>query len=302
MKNIRTIIFYLSVVITASTCQKAKKSFDASGSFEAEEYIISAEASGVIRELNLNEGQYLDADSVVGYVDSTQLFLRKKQLLAQINAILSKKPDVSIQLAALYEQLKNAEKEKERTQKLIQGDAATKKQLDDIQATIDILKKQIDAQKSSLSISTEGINQETLPLHIQIEQIEDQLAKCKIINPINGTVLNKYAKAHEITAVGKPLYKIADISTIVLRAYISGSQLPEISLNQQVTILTDNEKGGYNEDFGTITWISDKAEFTPKTIQTKEERTNAVYAIKISVKNNGRYKIGMYGEIKFNKK
>ena len=150
-----------------------------------------------------------------------------------------------------------------------------------------------------MDISTESINSDVLPLQVQVEQLNDQLAKCKIINPANGTVLTKYAEANEMTATGKPLYKIADLSNIILRAYITGDQLPQIKLNQKVKVLTDDGRGSYKKTEGTIIWINDKAEFTPKTIQTKNERANMVYAIKVRVKNDGTYKIGMYGEIKF---
>ncbi len=162
-----------------------------------------------------------------------------------------------------------------------------------------MLKKQIEAQQSTLSISSEGLSKDIVPLQVQVEQLNDQLAKCKIINPANGTVLAKYAEANEMTTTGKPLYKIADLSNIILRAYITSNQLTQVKLNQKVKVLTDDGKGGYKETEGTVTWINDKAEFTPKTIQTKDERANMVYALKIKVKNDGSYKVGMYGEIKF---
>ncbi|HRX10282.1 MAG TPA: HlyD family efflux transporter periplasmic adaptor subunit, partial [Draconibacterium sp.] len=169
----------------------------------------------------------------------------------------------------------------------------------DINAQIEIIKKQIDAQKSRLSISSEGINKDILPLQVQVEQLNDQLLKCKIINPINGTVLTKYAEQNEMAVAGKALYKIADLSTIILRVYISSNQLAQVKLNQKVKVHTDDGSGGFSENEGTIIWVSDKAEFTPKTIQTKEERANMVYAIKIKMPNNGVYKIGMYGEVVF---
>lgn len=212
--------------------------------------------------------------------------------------MLSKKPNISVQLAALQSQLKSAEKEKIRISNLVEGGAATKKQLDDIIASIDIINKQIHAQQSSLTISSTGISSDAMPLYVQIEQINDQLAKSKIINPINGTVLSKYAEPNEMATTGKALYKIADLSTIILRAYISGNQLQQVKLNQKVKVLTDDGKGGTKETAGAIIWVSDKAEFTPKTIQTKDERANMVYAIKVKVVNDGSYKIGMYGEIK----
>lgn len=290
----------VAIVIILSACNRNQHTFDASGSFEAEETLISAEAQGILKVFDVQEGQTLQAGQHIGYIDSIQLHLRKKQLEAQIVAIVGKKPDIPVQLSALQEQLKTAEREKTRIANLVEGDGATPKQLDDITAQVEVLKKQIEAQKSSLSISSESISNEIIPLQVQIEQLTDQLDKCHIVNPVSGTVLTKYAEANEMASVGKPLYKIADLSNIILRAYITGNQLPQVRLNQEVKVLTDNGNGGYKEATGTITWISDKAEFTPKTIQTKDERANKVYAVKVRVKNDGSYKIGMYGEICFN--
>lgn len=299
MYKIKTMGLVAGIAIVLTACNDNKVSFDASGSFEAEETIISSEATGTIKQFDVEEGQTLQAGQAIGYVDSTQLCLRKKQLVAQMKATTSRKPNVSAQLAALYSQLTTAQKEKVRITNLVNGNAAPQKQLDDINAQIDVLKKQIEAQKSSLDISTESINKDVVPLQVQIEQLNDQLTKCKIINPANGTVLVKYAEANEMTTTGKPLYKIADLSNIILRVYITSNQLTQAKLNQKVKVLTDNGKGGYKETEGIVTWINDKAEFTPKTIQTKDERANMVYAVKIKVKNDGSYKIGMYGEIKF---
>lgn len=298
MKRILKIAAFSSFVLFASACNN-ENTFDASGSFEAVEVIISAEATGVLEAFNIEEGQVLQSGFLIGYIDSTQLFLKKKQLESQIVALLAKKPNIPVQLSALQEQLKTAEIEKQRITNLLKSDAATTKQLDDVNAQIEIIKKQIDAQKSTLVITSEGINKDILPLQVQVEQLNDQLQKCKIINPINGTVLTKYAEQNEMAVTGKALYKIADLSTIILRVYISSNQLAQVKLNQKVKVQTDDGSGGLKEDEGTITWISDKAEFTPKTIQTKEERANMVYAVKIKMPNNGDYKIGMYGEVSF---
>ena len=287
------------VTLMAISCGKHDDQFDATGTFEAVETIVSSEANGTINQFNLEEGQTLKAGEQVGVIDSTQLHLKKVQLEKQIAALLSRKPNVSVQLAALNQQLKTAQSEKIRTNNLLNAGAATRKQLDDRDAEIAVIKKQIEAQQSTLSISNEGIGKDAASLSVQIDQIKDQLKKCKIINSAPGTVITKYAEVNEIAAQGKPLYKIADLSTIILRAYITGNQLPNIKLNQKVKVNTDNGKGGFNASEGIITWISDKAEFTPKTIQTKDERANLVYAIKVKIKNDGTYKIGMYGEIKF---
>ena len=291
MKIVIRTTLIIPLLLLLSECNKYKNNFDASGSFEAEETIISSEASGIIKQFAIEEGQILKAGETIGYIDSTQLYLRKKQAEAQINAILSKKPNVNVQLAGLQEQLKTAEFEKKRVQNLLKADAATPKQLDDINAQIEILKRQIEAQKSTLDIATQGLGQETTPLYVQIEQINDQLKKCILINPLNGTVITKFAEANEMSVLGKPLYKIADLSSLIMRAYITGDQLAMVKLNQKVTVSTDNGKGGFNKTEGIIIRINDKAEFTPKTIQTKNERANLVYAIKVKVKNDGLFKL-----------
>lgn len=288
-----------SATLVLASCSSSSNKSDASGSFEAVETIISSEASGTIRQLDIREGDVLKAGQAVGYIDSTQLYLKKKQLEAQIGAALSRRPDVAAQVAALEEQLKTAQREQQRISNLVKADAAPAKQLDDANAQIELIKKQIAAQRSTLGISSESISKDTDPLQVQIEQINDQLSKCRIVNPVNGTVLVKYAETNEQAAPGKPLYKIADLSTIILRAYVTGEQLTKIKLNQEVKVLADDGKDKTRNYSGTITWISDKAEFTPKTIQTKDERANLVYAVKILVKNDGLLKLGMYAEVNF---
>ncbi len=295
--SIFTIAALLS--LTAASCSKNKKTFDASGTFEADEIIISAEATGTIRQFSITEGSTVTAGQVIGYIDSVQLYLKKKQLEAQISAVLSKRPNVPVQLAALREQLKTAEREQQRISSLVKSDAAPAKQLDDVNAQVDVLKKQIAAQQSALEITSSGLSNDVTPLQVQVEQLNDQLAKCRLVNPVAGTVLVKYAEPNEMAAAGKPLYKVADLTTITLRAYITSDQLALVKLNQVVKVLTDDGKGGMKETSGTVMWINDKAEFTPKTIQTKDERANTVYAMKVHVKNDGAFKIGMYGEVKF---
>jgi HlyD family secretion protein len=289
----------LSILLTGLiSCNQPENKYDASGTFEAVETIVSAQASGAIKELDLEEGQLLKVGQVVGYIDSTQLYLKKKQLEAQIRATLSGKPDIAAQTASLEEQLRQAKREQIRNENLLKGDAATKKQLDDANTQVDVIKKQIAALESSLSITTANLNDQSRPLNVQIEQTNDLLDKCRIINEVNGTVLTKYAEASEVTDIGKPIYKIAALDTIILRAYITGDQLPRIKIGQQIRVLVDSTKDTYKNYSGTIEWVSDKAEFTPKTIQTKDERADLVYALKITVKNDGYLKIGMYGEIK----
>lgn len=291
-------IIALTSALLLAACASDENMYDASGTFEAVETIVSAEATGTIKALDINEGQVLKRGTTVGYIDSTQLYLKRKQLQAQIRAVLSRQPNISTQLAALLEELQQAEREQRRVTNLLRSDAATQKQLDDATTQVNIVKRKIAAQESSLGITTASLREETLPLQVQIEQTEDQLEKCRIVNAVDGTVLTKYAEAFETANTGKPLYKIADLSTLILRAYITGNQFSQIRLNQKVTVLVDGADGNYREYPGTVQWISDKAEFTPKTIQTKDERANLVYAVKIGVKNDGLLKLGMYGEVK----
>jgi len=299
MKSTLSIIL-LSLLFSA--CSDTTGDWFATGSFEADETIISSESAGVLKAFSVNEGQVLKAGEIVGYTDSTQLWLKRQQIDAQIEAVISRKPNIGTQLATLKEQLSTAENEKKRIDRLVQSKAATTKQADDINAQIAVIKKQIQAAQSSLNISSSSLDAEINVLKIQALQIDDQLSKSKIVNPINGTVLVSYAEAFEMTAPGKPLYKIADLSTIYLRIFVSADHLTQIKLNQNVKVRTDDGSGGFNHYEGQVSWISSKAEFTPKTIQTKEERTNRVYAVKVRVKNDGALKIGQYGELLLDEK
>ncbi len=308
------IIFFLSLFSFA--CNNKKQKYDASGTFEATEIMVPAEANGVIESFNINEGETLDSGRQIGYIDTTQLYLRKKQLEAQVKATGSKLPNIAVQTAQFKQQaaviqsrLDYLKKEKSRVQNLVNADAATPKQLDDISAQVDEVQEQLKAiyeqgaaQTSALKTQHSGISSEISPLYIQIQQVDELLEKSKIINPIKGTVLTKFAEQDEMATIGKPLYSIADLSTIILRAYITGNQLGSVRLGQKVKVMTDDGTGKMKAYEGTVTWISDKAEFTPKTIQTKDERANLVYAVKISVKNDGYLKIGMYGEVSFTEK
>ena len=292
--------FLAALPLIVLSCNQNDSQFDATGNFEADEIIISAEASGKILRLDINEGTELKEKNVIGLIDTTQLFLRKKQVEYSIRAINARQPNVSVQLAGITEQIETAQREKKRIENLLKDDAATQKQLDDMNAQLDLLKRQYAATQSTLTITKQSLQSETLPMKAQLEQLEDQIRKSQIVNPINGTVLTLYTKKNEVVNPGKALYKIADLSTIILRAYISGSQLSQIKLGQTVEVFVDTTNGEYKKYSGTIAWVSDKAEFTPKTIQTKEERANLVYAVKINVKNDGYLKLGMYGELKFN--
>jgi HlyD family secretion protein len=289
----------LLIILLLLSCNQNGKEFDASGVFESDEIIISSESAGVIREFKIEEGMELDSGTYIGFIDTTQLHLKISQIEAQIRAINSKKPDIIKQLASMEEQLNFLNREKIRIKNLLEAGAATQKQLDDISSNIEVLSKQIEAVKSNLEITSKSIDLETAPLNIQIKQLNDQINKSIIINPVKGTVLTKFAYENELANVGKPLYKISDLSFITLRAYVTGEQLDKIKLNQSIYVFVDNDKDNYKKYTGKVEWISRKAEFTPKTIQTKDERANLVYAIKIRVKNDGFIKIGMYAEVKF---
>ena len=294
-------LIILSATIMLASCTSEENAFDATGTFEAKEIIVSTGVGGKIIQLKAEEGDSLTANAIVGTIDTTQLYLRKLQLQAQIKAVLSKQPDINSQIAALQEQIKTANTEKMRIDNLVAAGVGTQKQADDIRSQIAVLQKQLDAQQTALQITSQSIYQEVAPLTMQIAQVDDQLVQSAILNPVKGTVLTLYAEQGEFTTPGKAIYKIADLSTMTLRAYITGSQLAQIKLGQQVTVKIDNGEKNYSELPGTIYWISEKAEFTPKTIQTKEERANLVYAIKVKVPNNGQIKIGMYGELILNK-
>jgi len=307
----KKIIIPAFLFLFIQSCGNKKEIYDASGSFEADEVVVSSELGGQLLQFNVNEGDSLAQGQIVGVIDSTNLALQKAQVKATIQSLSEKtnnvQPQIELlqnQLAVQQSQLKNLLHEKERIERLIKADAATGKQMDDINSQIDVTRKQmavtqqqINVQKTNTATQNRSILSEAGPLQKQVAQVEENISKTKIVNPISGTVITKFAEQGEITSPGKALYKIADLSTLNLRAYVTGAQLSQIKLGQQVKVLVDDGAKDYRSYNGTITWISDKAEFTPKTIQTKEERANLVYAVKIKVKNDGYLKIGMYGEV-----
>ncbi len=289
--------FILAALLVLSSCNRNKFEHDASGTFEATEVIISSEASGKLEQFDVTEGDLLSNGKYLGYVDSTQLYLKKLQLITAQKAVSARKPNVAIQISATKEQIQKAEMEKDRVQRMFKANAATQKQVDDALSQLQVLRGSLDAQINSLSTSVNSLNEEGMSYELQIAQIQDQLDKCKIVNPVEGTVLNKYAESKEIVIPGKPLYKIADTKNIFLRAYIISEELEKVKLGQKATVFINfgNESKSYS---GKVSWISDRAEFTPKTIQTKDERQNLVYAVKIAVENtDGLIKIGMYGDV-----
>lgn len=299
MKNSALILAILLASALIPSCGNKDGEYDISGNFEATEVIVSSEANGKIMEFNIDEGAVLDAGQYLGYVDSIQLQLQKKRLLASNGAVISRRADVTKQIAVTRQQIANLQIEKQRANNLISANAGNKKLLDDINGQISTLERQLDAQKSSLENGNNSVDKESAALEIQVVQLEDQLDKCKIVSPIKGTVLAKYAEKGEVTAMGKPLFKIADIDNIILRAYITSGQLSKLKIGQSVKVYADFGDEAQKEYEGRVSWISDKAEFTPKTIQTKDERANLVYATKIMVKNDGYLKIGMYGQVSF---
>jgi HlyD family secretion protein len=294
---------FTAIILAAilPACRSNDDHADAYGNFEAVETVVSAEGTGKLLSFMVEEGMTLPADTVVGWIDSTQLHLKRSQLKANIKAVLSKIPDKDPQLEVIREQIAVQKREQQRYENLVKANAATPKQLDDINYQIAILEKQYRSLASTLNTQVSGYSSETRPLEEQVLQVNDQLRQSRVTNPVNGTVLIKYVEKGEVVNYGKALYKIADLSVLDMRAYIGEEQLGQVKVGQQVTVRTDLPDDKYREWPGTITWVSSEAEFTPKVIQTKEERTNLVYAVKVRVKNDGSLKIGMPAELKLAK-
>ncbi len=261
--------------------------------------IISSESSGRLIDFPVLEGEKLEAGQYFGTVDSTQAFLKKMQIQSAILALESRRLDIPTQLAPLHQQIATARREKERFENLLLANAATQKQVDDINAQIALLETQLHAQSASLGSTNMSLAREVASLKMQLEQTDDQLKKCLLVSPVSGTVLVKYAEQGEQVSPGKPLIKIADMETMVFRAYLTADQLSRISIGQRVTVHADMGKSGTRAYPGQLSWISETSEFTPKTIQTRDERANLVYAIKVNVKNDGQLRIGLYGGLQF---
>ena len=299
MKTLKNTMLFLAALLPVA-CSNNKTDYDASGIFESTEVIVSSQVSGQLMEFTVTEGQQLQADSYLGYVDTTQLYLKKQQLMASRTAVSSRSTSVPRQIASLKEQIATQKRELARFGNLVKLNAANQKQVDDIQSQLSVLEKQLAAQTELLVNNNQGISGESTALESQIAQIEDQLLKSRITSPIQGTVLTKYAEQGEFTAPGKALFKVSDMQQMYLRAYITSDQLTQLKQGQPVTVYADFGEDKMRTYPGTISWIADKAEFTPKTIQTRNERANLVYAVKIAVTNDGYLKNGMYGEVKFN--
>src|SRR6185312_258075 len=303
----------VGLIVLAASCSHKKIATDASGVFESDEVIVSAEQSGKLLSFPIQEGETLTKGANVGNIDMSNMAIQKQQVEATISALREKPTNpnpqtelIERQLAVQESQLAQQMRERTRTENLLKADAATQKQLDDINAAIDQLEKQIAVSKQQIALDKSNIAtqnrtvySEQVPLEKSAAQIQNNIDKGQIINPINGTVLTKYALEGEMTTTGKALYKIANLDTLTLRAYVTGAQLTQVKLEQAVKVYSDEGADQYREYPGQVYWISDKSEFTPKTIQTRDERANLVYAVKIHVKNDGYLKLGMYGEVKF---
>lgn len=290
-------LFYVLPLLAIVSCNN-EPDYDAQGTFEATEIVLSSEGTGRILSFDVTEGETINANSVVGVIDSLQLHLQREQLKAQKSALLSSLPDKEKQVASLRRQLAKQRAELQRVNNMLSDGAATTKQRDDIEAQITILEGQLSATLSTLDNNTSTINENATALEAQIAALDDCIAKCNISSAVGGTVLIKYAEAGEFTTIGKPLMKVADLENIYLRAYLTSCQLANVNLGDEVSVIADfggDERYDYK---GRVAWISAESEFTPKSIQTKDSRANLVYAVKIAVKNDGRLKIGLAGEVK----
>ncbi|MDO4827165.1 MAG: efflux RND transporter periplasmic adaptor subunit [Bacteroidia bacterium] len=294
---IKTALTLIAATALLVSCGGKGSRYDAEGSFESEEITVSAEATGKILEFGVREGQKVVCGEKLGCIDSLQLELAKLQLEKNIKAVRSSRPDVASQIAAQEAQLQTLRKEKTRIGKLFEDGAATGRQMDEVNSQISVLEAQIAAQKSTLGNSAVGVDAQSSSIELQIAQMEERISKCHIISPINGAVLTKYANAGEFASTGKPLLKIADLDDVFLRVYVTSAQLSGMRLGQKVRTFADFGGENVREYEGTVEWISSKSEFTPKNIQTADERENLVYAVKVAVKNDGFIKLGMYGGI-----
>ena len=295
----KKLITMASAALLLTACGNSEKEYDATGTFEATETTVSAEQNGTLLTFAINEGDEIEAGSEVGLIDTTQTWLKLQQARATQEVYQSQKPDMEKQTSATRQQLAKAQAEQQRYKELVADGAAPSKMLDDATNQVQVLQRQLAAQLSSLSTNTNALSKQMAATEVQIDQLRDQLRKCHIMAPLKGTVLEKYAERGEFVAVGKPLFKMADMEQVYIRAYVTSAQLQSIRTGQQVKVFADYGDGKKQEYDGTVSWISSRSEFTPKTILTDDERADLVYAVKVRVKNDGFIKIGMYGEVKF---
>lgn len=282
-----------------TACNSGDKEYDATGTFEATETTVAAEQAGTLLTFSLEEGDNIEAGTEVGLIDTTQLWLKISQTEASKAVYQSQKPDQEKQIAATRQQLAKARTEQQRYKELVADGAAPSKMLDDASSQVLVLQRQLDAQVSALQTSTNALSRQMDAADVQVRQLRDQLLKCHIKSPVSGTVLEKYVERGEYVTPGKPLFKIGDVRHMYLRAYITSAQLKNVKTGQKVKVFADYGGGQKKEYVGTVTWISSRSEFTPKTILTDDERADLVYAVKIAIETDGYVKIGMYGEVRF---
>lgn len=295
----KNILSLCAAIAVLTACSSGEKDYDASGVFETTEVIVSAKATGEIISLNVEEGQNVKCNEMLGLIDTLQLSLHDQQLAANQSAADSKRLDANRQVASIRQQISNLQKEKKRFSDLLAANAATQKQVDDISYQIEVLQRQLAATKEQIGSNNQSAGNQSMGIKAQRAQTEDQIRKAHITSPITGTVLTKYAEQGEYATPGRALFKVGDISRMRLRAYITAPQLTTLKVGQKVKVFADMGETESKAYEGTVEWISDKAEFTPKTIQTRDERANLVYAIKVAVRNDGMIKRGMYGDVKF---
>ncbi|MCR4959568.1 MAG: HlyD family efflux transporter periplasmic adaptor subunit [Prevotella sp.] len=291
--------FLFTLLPFIASCGNSEKEYDATGLFEATEITVSAEQNGALTTFSVNEGDIIAQGVEVGLIDTTQIWLKIQQAAAMRDVYQSQKPDMEKQIAATRQQLAQARQEQQRYQELVNDGAAPTKMLDDATNQVKVLERQLDAQISSLNTQLSTLDSQLSTVDVQVSQLMDQLQKCHVTTPIQGTVLEKYVEQGEFVAVGKPLFKMADTEQMFIRAYVTSAQLKDIKLGQTAKVFADYGDGQKKEYEGTVCWISSRSEFTPKTILTDDERADLVYALKVAIRNDGYVKIGMYGEVKF---
>ena len=297
--NLGILVLLAGLLLSGTSCKKNKGDADAYGVCEATEITVSSESNGKMLTFNIEEGQAYEAGQTLGCIDTMQTYLQIKQLEASINAVLARRPNATSQIKVLEDKLATLNKEKQRVHNLIEANAASTKQMDDIQAEINITKSQMAATRSTLSTQDQSLLEEVEAMRFQLQQLRHVMESCKIKAPITGTILNKYIEENELAYQGKPLFKMADLTNMFIKVYITEDELASVKLGQKAIVRLDNKDGKPIRLEGTVSWISPKAEFTPKMIQTKNERANLVYAVKISFKNDGSAKIGMPGDVIF---
>ncbi len=294
----KKLLIMAGVAAAMAACTTGEKEYDATGTFEATETTVSAEQSGTLLTFDIEEGDSVVAGREVGLIDTTQTWLQIQQAIASKAVYQSQKPDMETQIAATRQQLAKARREQQRYQELVADGAAPSKMLDDAANQVKVLERQLEAQISALTTQHTTLNSQSSAVDVQVSQLRDKLRKCHIVVPLSGTVLEKYVEQDEFVAVGKPLFKLADTRQMFLRAYVTSAQLQHIKVGQQVKVFADYGNGQKKEYAGTVSWISSRSEFTPKTILTDDERADLVYAVKVAVVSDGYIKIGMYGELK----